>query len=1178
MSLRSIIDTSYKEPSATVKLNGNRVRDVLSIETSSTVNDTLAQATINLMSKPSISPEGKVELYQGYNKSELKTFTGYADTIEYNELDNTWSVTARDVLKKAMDTFLIQEIKFGIDISTGTYFYSTYSNIDGGSFHIHEYDSLDALHTNHPETNGNITNEGAYAHAVVQWMLVMCGFSEGSEIQVENTNFFIGDLSPAHFHLTSIYDAILQIANLIGWRIYADVSGVVRFRKRPRNPSGYDSWTYATTRAPFNADKVTKSSTNTDLRNYIEVRGASGIRSVVRGTSPYIGSTPYRGVLISDELIDTQGIADFMAKRIYNDLNRLKVAVSVEADGNPYVTPATTIKLITKELNGKYLVESIQSNQSAEEGYRMTISAVQYPGDPTPDEEPAPEITAQFTAITSITLGDPTFLIEFDGSASSSTRGAIVQYHWQWPNGTETIDGDPRVWYAIKDTDLEAGVNITLTVTDEFGQVGTTTSGINTDWLNTFVAQKYRHLYAALTTRGIGSIDGGQSWNTQLIPAISVAASNFGPGGAYVASGHAVFGGSDGVIYRTIDGNLTVSGVFTTGSPVRTVYIPEMNSTYALAGCDNGNVYQSVDSGATWHLLKHFSAGVIDLKYAFTNFNNIVILTSGLNHVYESFDGGANFVNYTLGITATKETDGSSTNYYAHTAGVIASSGGSPVELAFAGDAHPYVTAATVMIDRNDGVMIVDNTGQHWVYTSGQFNQTQNNSANLTSHMIRDGEVPMLVYYATQSGVSKSLDRNETIQELYYPIDGTMPTGGWGEMVAYGPLTSKIIPGRLLIRGAIERPYAVAQSGVTLPSLPLAYTTGYYVATSDPETQLWLGDPGTVISESATPGYFIFSAIGNNKIGMVRLIGSGTVFYDEAWFEDADTVMHYYTARFSNVPGKSPGTVHVVRAHSENVADPNDWIQAGTITDFTDQTAAAYNGFFTSSFYGVDRQSYYAATQLARNDSMVVQAVGGLITIFETNLSISYTDRVVKEYNTIENSEGEKYHIDPNEIKFTPHWYTIGRPSTVFPARGDYPDDYGDPGLISDYPGSIIEQPIEKHGNMWLSYQFPDAYYYILTSGLYRVDKYGRGTSELLFSAPTGEEFQVMSCTPGIGLRTDCLAVVHRNIVTSGTFNVAYSTDSGASWVPGPTIHGHGSNAIDSVFYLADNTFDITTL
>lgn len=292
MSVNAYIDAYAKEPSTTIRFNGNRSRDILSVELAHTM-DSLSTANIRLLSNPGISPETKVQIKQGYNGQEVTTFTGLVDTIERNNVDGSYTVQARDMLKKALDTFLVQEVKFGIDVNAGVYYYSTYDSADGGTFVVHQYNSLPDLYTNHPETNGNITSEGAKAEAVVQWLLHMSGLAEGTEIQVDSANFFIGDIAPAKFHLISVYDAATQIANLIGWRIFCDPTGICRFKKRPRNPSSfYPSWSYYDQQEPYNIRKLTRNESSLDLRTFVEVRGASGIRYVARGTSPFLGTTP----------------------------------------------------------------------------------------------------------------------------------------------------------------------------------------------------------------------------------------------------------------------------------------------------------------------------------------------------------------------------------------------------------------------------------------------------------------------------------------------------------------------------------------------------------------------------------------------------------------------------------------------------------------------------------------------------------------------------------------------------------------------------------------------------------------------------------------------------------------------------------------------------------------------
>lgn len=1165
-SLRSLIDAPMKEPTATARLNGSRARDVLSIEVSSSINDALSNSSLVFLNKPNVKPESKVQVYQGYNKQEVLTFTGYVDIVEFNENDNVWTVQARDVLKKAMDTYLVQEVKFGIDPEKGKYYYSTYSSDEGGTFKVHEYDSLSALNAAHPETVDNYSNEGVFAHAVVQWLLVMCGFSESTEIRVDDTNFWIGDLSPAKFHLTSVYDAIGQIANLIGWHVYADVAGIVHFRKRPRNPSAYTAWKYTSRTSPYNVLKIGRQETNQDLRNYVEVRGASGIKTVVRGSSPYIGNTPYRGVLISDELIDTPGIADFIANRVFKDLNRLKVAVSLEAEGNPLVRPGDTLELRSLEANGKFLVETVQTSMSAQDGYHMQVSLAQYPGDPSDGDEPPPTIEALFVATSVVSIGDPTYLVELDGSSSYSTRGQIVEYTWDFPDGTRKVDESPRVWWAVKDVVLDAGCDLSLTVRDEMGQVDTLVSGVSTATLLSGQRIKFRHLYAALTTRAAGSLDGGNLWTEQSIPAISVAASNFAPGGLTPASGHALFGGSDGQIYRTIDGCVTVSGAFSTGSSVCSMHIPETNNTLALAGCVDGKLYQSLDYGMTWKLLHTFSAPIRDVRYAYENYTYILVVCSGVNNVFESFDSGATFTKRAYGIDATKETSGSASNYFAHTSGFVVLSGGSTVSIPFEGAGGVYVTAATTMIDRDDGNMLVDGNGQHWVYSGASFHATQNNAANLTNHMIRDGEIPIVTYYATQSGVSKSLDRNETIAELYYPV-GTMPTGGWGAMVAYGPLTAPVTPGRLLLWS--EPPTNSLPAGIL-------GAARIWVASSTSDSWIYVRDTGglTLTDASVTPGHWIAPDGGNDKnlISMIRITASGSVeslyswFNMNDWLENADQhiATNIEALEFSKIPARF-GDVHVVinDANGLSYIQNHNAYRFGTITNFVARPSGAFVLRGHLAIGGGIRTHEPFSSRLALNDSIYMEFSEGLLDNAYYDLNINFNDGTVILKSIGGGDSDQKFDIVDRDAKFTPTWHVLARYNPFY--EGLPFESYTGYGLLESWDISgVTDTPELSDRSSWLvkrteaSYEFADSLYYCSSGTLNRIDRYGQGTSQVVFTPPVGHVVFEFSVTPGPGLRTDCIAVMHAAITEEDSDPdikyCSYSTDAGETWIAGPSI------------------------
>lgn len=806
MSLKTAVDAYYKEPSLSVKFNNQTVRNVLSVDYTATLGDSLMTATVAMLSKPPGDPESQVRIMTGYNGQEQIVFTGMIDAIQRDQASGVYTVSCRDMLKKALDTFLVQEIAFGVEVDESKYFYSTYTGNNGGEFTIHEYASLGALNSAHPETTGNYTSEGVKAEAVVQWLLIMSGLQEGSQIKVDTTNFFIGDIHPVRFHMSSIYDCVSQISELIGWYLFCDPSGIVRFKKRPRGASGYTSWTYAS-RSRQNIGAITHTKTNVDLRNYVEVHGASGIKVVERQGSPYLGSTPYRGVLIASDLIDTSGIAQFMARRVLKDLNRLRETISLEVDGNPYLFPGQTIRVESEVANGSFLLEELSSSMSASAGYRSSITATTFPGDVT--EEDDPSITALFAVSNVSSLGDPKIIAFFDGSASSSTRGPIVNYEWTFSHTSvyNKSSANPGTWVAFDEAGITGGntVNATLVVRDGTGQSASLTQAITLSGLLGGQAMLYRHLYAALTTKAAGSQDGGATWNITSCPAVSVAASNFGEGGTFATTGHALFGGSDGVVYKSADFGASVSAVATLEGRIDHMHIPELNGLRALASTSTGKLYTSADAGASWRMLYNFGQPVKQAEYGYRDFNYITVVTSGgLPGAYVSTDAGLSFNK--LVDFGTVEMNwyaaGSQTPYWAHGSGIIASRPG-PDPLVFAGGASPNIVAMTVALDDDAGIMAVDRSGNHWVSASGaSLANVANYAANQTRHMVRDGELPIVTYYATTDGVYKSLDRNVSLDPLLDLSADTKPTSptnsypsaGWGEMVAYGPLAPIVPP------------------------------------------------------------------------------------------------------------------------------------------------------------------------------------------------------------------------------------------------------------------------------------------------------------------------------------------------------------------------------------------------
>lgn len=1228
--LRNLIDSRVKEPSISARFDGKKMRNIVSADIQYSINNSLNTASIVMSTKPPVQPESKVTISQGYDGKEALVFTGLVDSIQQNEFANTWTISCRDMLKKAMDTFLIQEIKFGIDVDQQKFYYSTYVGDNGGQFAVHEYASLDALHSAHPETNGNITSEGVLAEAVVQWLLHMSGLDEGSEIQVDSTNFFIGDISPVTFHVTSVYDALSQICELIGWYVYCDVGGVCRFKKRPRTASGYSVWTYDT-KSKYNVISANMSSSNTDLRNYVEVHGASGIKVIKRASSPYLGDTPYRGVLVANDLIDTSGIATFIAGRILNDLNRLRENASIEVDGNPYIFPGQSIRLETKPANGVFMVETVSSSMSADAGYKMNIGASSYPGDTL--EEDDGDIEAVATVLQVVSIGDPTYLVLFDGSSSYSNRGPIVSYDWTFPDPIYNKYGSAsQVWAAFEESTITGGNSaaMTLTVYDEAGNTDTLTSGITLEALVSQSPLMYRHLYAALTTKGVGSQDGGGTWNTVQIPALSVAASNYDDNATYTTTGYALFGTSDGKIYKTEDFAQSVREVTTLGGRVTHVHIAELSASRCLASTSDGEVYRSTDKGETWTLVHNFGEPVKQAEFGYQDFNYMTVITEGNRPgAYITIDAGATWIHLTD--FGDKEMNwyagGASTPYFAHTQGVVASRP-APDPLLFPASGTANVVAMTVNLDDDAGVMVVDNTGQHWNLVSGVFNPTAYNGDNITRHMVRDGDIPPLVYYATVEGVYKSLDNNTTIMPLLTysgeakpssPSD-SIPSVGWGEMVAYGPLAPIEPPtfGRIVVMtndnlydgpnpGMLYSFSGYTQTGMPVYRNEVTLGAGYSILVSG--GLCGVNTNGAVIHRSpmsAGPGYFVTLGAVDTDVfpypagyhgemnhmlyaidftGLVTASGvaaSGQFFpqfypvkwwpktvNEDPWDTGYTTTFNIDVARMARNPLYAAGTKNRVYVACQRIEAatgrmnyveafdiPRGSLQNGTVL----HTLGSYlNPTATGRIGGVE------ATDASRADTLLATIPGGGVLSPVTYRSLIKYDSAGNPTETtdgaVEQGGDDDYRVF--NAKFSTGWRavvsrgdTLAGQPVLVLGPSNTEDLNFDYPLLGAYTSAVIQTDV----------------YYATQDGFYKVPAYGQfgGLSETLFVPPSGFEPRLVGSSMQGGIITASvtynnthtrdfivLTIAAYNSVNNYTQQLVWSKDGGTTWEYSPQFRGY---------------------
>lgn len=577
-SLRDYIDLLGHKPGYRLKIGGRQVYDVIMVERDASFDQFAASLKITVANEYLFTPDSinTVVLEEGYNGYYAVTFTGYVDDCIVGRFPNTWEIQCRDVLKKAVDTWLDDE---GV-----------------------EY---------------NMTQ----ADAAVSDLLGRAGLTA---LDIGSTNFTIGDVNPAKFKLVSIMDAVLQIAALIGWHVWATSDGVVHFHYKKPLPGTSVFWDYQT-QDNILGYRYTK--TDRNLRNKIVVVGYDDIRAEASAPSPYVANPPtYRTAILSSELIDTQQMAQVIANWMLGDLNHLTESVEMDIQANPLlnVGHTITIDLVEDGYSAEYFIFSLRATNNGDSGEFMMhlvcvggkSSPIDYvpPGsddDPGTDPGTGQYPTPSFSFVVGV-FGDPSYIVYFNASASFSPGAAIVSYAWDWGDGSSDLFSVP---FATHRYAAVGAYTVTLTVTDANGLYASVSQLVHAgDQSSGQLAQ--RVLYMAGGGRIYGSPDGGQKWYFTDLPvpqaASSLAASkNTDPddeldtGVALTSSNNHLYGiygyGQSNAVIYTFSDEATASIV--------DVAIDPNDADHWVVVFDNGHVHESEDAGVTW-------AQILDLENA----------------------------------------------------------------------------------------------------------------------------------------------------------------------------------------------------------------------------------------------------------------------------------------------------------------------------------------------------------------------------------------------------------------------------------------------------------------------------------------------------------------------------------------------------------------------------------
>lgn len=262
-----------------------------------------------------------VTVVMGYVGDTFTALTGFVKNIEYKEPERQYTITASNVLVRAVDFFIA------------------------------------ASDPDHPFSRQNITAED-----LIQDLLELSGLTS---FDFDNTSFTFAINNPVEVNLVGCYDYCKFLADIIAYTIYADNAGTVHLENRRPYPMGGDVSVHT-----FNVDDVLEGNyhkSDYNIRNKVIVYGSGTIHATASASSPYLPSGFYRTVVVAAPgVIDSQSMAEQSADYNLELLNRLTQRVTLTTKGTTGIVPRTvaTVTLPGIGLSGDWYIYSVEHNWS----------------------------------------------------------------------------------------------------------------------------------------------------------------------------------------------------------------------------------------------------------------------------------------------------------------------------------------------------------------------------------------------------------------------------------------------------------------------------------------------------------------------------------------------------------------------------------------------------------------------------------------------------------------------------------------------------------------------------------------------------------------------------------------------------------------------------------------------
>jgi hypothetical protein len=323
------------------------ISNPIDITVSDSHDSTTSTAVIKCTSH-SLNIGDQIDVILGYTGGDSsRVFRGYVKQLEQVVPENIYTVTAHNVLIRAVDYFIA------------------------------------STNPDNPITYNNIPAETLIGNLMA--LAQLTSYNHGT------TYFYLGIINPVEVNLVSAYDFSRMISDLVAWNIWADRNGAVNFYNRKPYPmdgtSGQPGDVADTPLKTITDSSIldfTPALDERELRNRVVVYGSSGIFAQAQSATSYNPRTAtyqqilpagfYKTAVAASQYIDSQATASNAASynlALYNRLSD-QGTLSVVGDHTLDTRKVITVNSSRASINGDYYIFFIEHSWSSK-GYTTTM-------------------------------------------------------------------------------------------------------------------------------------------------------------------------------------------------------------------------------------------------------------------------------------------------------------------------------------------------------------------------------------------------------------------------------------------------------------------------------------------------------------------------------------------------------------------------------------------------------------------------------------------------------------------------------------------------------------------------------------------------------------------------------------------------------------------------------------